>query len=263
MTRAFHFCYCLITTTFLLSLLARIQKIDFTNTQFSNLSSFLNYFSDKNAAVFIFTLFAFAVSVICLFKQIRILTILLSVVFISTHFIFYSWYGKIDHTTHLWMWSTLFMCFLSLDQGLASKKNEFVLSLIQTVILSSYFCAGLWKLRDLFFVSDFRAVASAPLNHIAYAVAEGNGPSQFISNYLQGNNLQIFIQMAFFGVLAFQLTSFLPIFFRKWVPYYGVSAVVFHIGTGLFMGIWFSGAIMANLFFMIFAYRMRRTPPSY
>ena len=79
-------------------------------------------------------------------KYLKILCSVFVLLFISIE---YS-YGKVSHSRHVWMLSSVLMCFLSSDQTLKSKSNYLTLRLMQALILSHYFMSGLWKMRSLF-----------------------------------------------------------------------------------------------------------------
>ena len=61
------------------------------------------------------------------------------------------------------------------------------------------------------------------------------------------------LSFGYFCVLVFQLTSLVPIIFDRWFRIYGVLAILFHLSTGLVLGIYFYQTVLAVLAFFILA----------
>lgn len=118
----------------------------------------------------------------------------------------------------------------------------------QIYLLSVYESAGLWKLRSFVAAGGFQDLKNILLGQIAYSVGEGNGP-HFIFSDIQ--SWSFLLVPGFFAVLCFQLLSFVPVLFKRWLPLWGVMAILFHILTGLTMNIWFLGQILADFFALV------------
>lgn len=159
--------------------------------------------------------------------------------------------GKIPHSAHLWILSTLLMLFIQKRQSLLHNTNLFIIRLIQSIALSHYFISGSWKLKNIGNLFSFSFSEHTILEHIYYAIAEGNGPAAIIQNFLFIID-PIYLGLGFYLVIIFQLSCIIPIIKQRYFKYWGYCAILFHVSTGIFMGIWFQGTIAALVFFFIF-----------
>jgi hypothetical protein len=179
---------------------------------------------------------------------------LLRVVHCTLFLLFYSILyskGKINHSSHAWIWSACLLVFIEQNKPLSYGRNFFVLRLIQSIILSHYFISGSWKLTS---IGNFLTPSLAEqtiLEHIYHTIAEGNGPSTIIKNLLLKID-PIYLGLCFYLVIIFQFSCIIPIIRQCYFRYWGYMAILFHVSTGLFLGIWFLNTISALLFFLIF-----------
>lgn len=125
-------------------------------------------------------------------------------------------------------------------------KNLLIIRLLQSTLLSFYFISGLWKLRDL----GFTNWGSAALEHMSYAIAEGNGPSQSIQQALLIDYPWVSV-MGFTAVLIFQLSTLIPVITLRYFSLWGIGSICFHASTGIALGIWFTPTVLASLLFLI------------
>lgn len=156
-------------------------------------------------------------------------------------------YGKINHSEHIWMISSVLVCFISYQKPLSSFRNLLVIRLMQTTLLSFYFISGLWKIREL----GFSKWGEAALEHIAYAVAEGNGPGKYIQQLITVDRPWL-TTAGFALVILFQISSIIPVFTMRYFKLWGIGAVFFHLSTGAVLGIWFKPTALAAILFLIF-----------
>lgn len=155
-------------------------------------------------------------------------------------------YGKIHHSEHIWMFSSVIFCFIAHQEPLSSLRNILVIRLTQTILLSFYFISGLWKLRELGF-SNWREAA---LEHISHAIAEGNGPGEQLQQLLLQDHVWL-VTAGFSLVILFQLSAVFPVFTMKHFKVWGIGAVFFHLSTGVALGIWFSSMALAALLILV------------
>jgi hypothetical protein len=152
------------------------------------------------------------------------------------HLFFFSYYsfGSIYHSNHSWLFATLIFLFINTKASLKDRRNIVLIRIAQAACLTPYITSGLWKV----------------INHIAYAVAEGNGPSHIMLEFISNN--QNLIAVGYVVLTIFQITCILPIIINRLHLLYGFMGIAFHISTMLFMGIHFNMQIFALVFFLIF-----------
>ena len=160
--------------------------------------------------------------------------------------------GEINYSWHIWLFASFFFCFLDPEAPLYEKKNFLVIRLIQTTLLSQYFIAGLWKYRGLLSHSSFELFLFRSLDHLAYAVAEGNGPASALLEFAKKPGFLSLIQIGFFAVLVFQISSIVPLVYDRFWKTWGLLAIGFHLATGIFLGIWLTETLLAAAFFLVF-----------
>lgn len=182
----------------------------------------------------------------------KIIFRILATFFVLAYFSFYYSAGKISHNNHAWLYACIFMVFYLPFAGTKEVRNYFVIRLIQTTLLLSYFNAGIWKIRTL--ISSNDSIIETVSRHIAFSVAEGNELSKIVLETLQFPNL---VTTGFVLTLLFQLSTIVPISTGKYTKTYGVLAILFHMMTGLTVGIWFaSTAWCVFLFFIVSELRL-------
>jgi len=232
--------------------------------------SHLSFFLNKNPAQAEFIMFAtpfsewlrmkavfigvylltLASTLVCSWRPslgLRIFVCLLFLLLSSMKFSF----GKVNHSEHIWMMSLLFACVFSEKKSLASRRNQTTLRLMQTALLSIYFISGLWKLRDLGF-SGWGRVAK---ENMAYAIAEGSGPPEFLQSLLLIEFPWV-TTVGFAFVILFQMSAIIPVVTLKGWEVWGLFAVLFHFTTGVVMGIWFKPTILAAILLLIYFQRL-------
>ena len=217
----------------------------------------LNWFSFDSWLPPMIYLFGLLFMFICIFKQNKYLQIITSLLFLMAVSFIYSQFGWLAHSLQFWLISSVLICFFSANQTFKSKANYFILRLIQAILLSHYFMAGLWKLRVLFsskFHFSFQEIIS---EYIAYTIAEG---SLIIHPLLQILLYQYpkLLSFGFICVLIFQISSLLPVFFNKFFIFYGILTCFFHLSTSLCLGLPFSYTMLAALFFLVLSESMMK-----
>lgn len=185
-------------------------------------------------------------SLACIVKPHIGLRLLVSAFFLILLSIKFS-YGKINHSEHIWMISSLLACLASSNKPIWDFKNLLAIRLMQSTLLCFYFISGLWKLRSL----GFSGWSEASLEHIAYTIAEGNGPTGFMQQLLMVDKVWL-TTTGFTLVVLFQISSIVPVISMKYFKIWGLGAVLFHLSTGLALGIWFNSTALAAILFLIF-----------
>lgn len=191
---------------------------------------------------------------LCIFKPRVYLKIITSVFALVIFLILYA--HTDGHHNHIWMISSVLMCFFSSDQSLRSK-NYFVLRLTQALLLSHYFISGLWKIRVL--ISQ----------KFAFSFEEQLSESLAFANTYHALEFHIFakkllyqypelLSFGYFCALLFQMTALLPVFFNRLIIPYGICAILFHFSVGFITGIYFAHTVLAVLFFLIIAETMMK-----
>jgi hypothetical protein len=226
---------------------------DYSKSFFLEILNLQNQFYLVN---FIFLMLPISVILFSILSMIRpnkyysSLTFLLFLIYV---YIPYILIGKIGHVHLTLIYSSLFIIFIDQSKSLKTDKNFFILRVIQYSILSCYFSAGLWKLRSAISSWNIEAFLNAPLSHIAYGVAEGNQISILISSLMTNSNFQNIIKFGFIFFVIFQLSTLLTIFKPKWIRYFGFFAILFHLSTGLALGIFYSWMALTSLLYLTIA----------
>ena len=193
-------------------------------------------------------LFCLSVCLFCILNPKKYLRIITSFLVLMVFSIFYS-YGKINHSHHIWIISSVLMCFLSLEKPLQSQTNQLPLRLAQAILLSHYFIAGLWKIRILFHSKFVFSLKEIVLEHIAMGQTNGFEMNIFINMLLY--QYPEFLSFCFFCVLIFQMTALLPVLLGRFFILYGVLAILFHLSSGITLGVYYTPTVVAVLFFLI------------
>ena len=213
-------------------------------------NNYINSFLKLNPPVWLLSLLFLASLLFCflsIFRPIKYLKIITSVLACAVFLILYS-FRYTGHQNHIWMISSVLMCFFSSDQDLRSKKNIFIIRFMQALLLSHYFISGLWKLRTLVSAKFTIPLKDMLLETMAYTnIAGGLEFHAFIKILLY--QYPWLLSIGYFCALLFQLTSLLPVIFNNLVVLYGILAILFHFLIGIAAGIYFSHTVLAILFF--------------
>ena len=202
--------------------------------------NFLNLPIWTHSLFFLCCLFFCLLCVVISHKYMKLITSILVLLIFS---IKYS-YGEVDHENHIWMISSVLMCFFSVDKTLNSKTNLFTLRLVQSVLLSHYFISGLWKIRHL---SEY-SLKGMILEMSAWAFTAYAKEPNIFSKILFYQYPEI-LYLGFLCTLIFQLFSWIPVFLNKFFVLYGILAILFHISTSVVIGVSFRSTVFAVLFF--------------
>ena len=201
-----------------------------------------------NSILFLVTTF---LTLLCVFRpEKKFLKIGQSFFILITFSVFYS-YGKISHSNHSWILSSILVCFFNETKNLKSTQNLFVLRLIQAILLSHYFISGIWKLRELIqerFQYSFQDIAT---EYIAYGIvghAYQNNPLLDILLSVPG-----LLGFGYIFILLFQITSLTPVFLNRFFVFFGVLACLFHLAIGIVLNIYFNATVLAVVLFFIIA----------
>ena len=223
-------------------------------------TNYINIFLKIDPPIWILSLLFLSSLFFCflaIFHPLKYLRIITSVLVCAVFLILYS-YRYTGHHNHIWMISSILMCFFSTDQDLKPKTNCFIIRLIQALILSHYFISGLWKLRTLFSVKFTIPIKDMLLEAMAYAqTIRGLEFHAFVKILLY--QYPELLSVGFFCVLLFQLTALLPLVFSNLIILYGVLAILFHFLVGITTGIYFSHTVLAILFFFVIVETMMKT----
>lgn len=223
-------------------------------TEYVMLARPLNLFDTSLWVHYMVFFLTFFFCLICIFKPHRYLRVCTSILVLMLFSIIYS-YGKIGHSYHIWMISSILMCSLYSDRPLLSRFNCFVIRLNQTVLLSHYFISGLWKIRLLISTKFEFSLKDIILEYIAYGFAESEEPHNLLLKSLVHQYPWI-LALGFAGVIVFQITSVLPVFLNRFFTFYGILALLFHLSTGIMLSIYFHPTVLGILFFLFFTEMM-------
>jgi hypothetical protein len=174
----------------------------------------------------------------------------LSFIFFLSFMSFVYSFGKINHSYHAWIFSSFFFIFINEKEELFSGLNIVLIKIMQTSLLLPYLCSGLWKLRDNGSLYSYQGILDTNLNFIAYAVAQGTVEYDKLRQALMGDYSGLLV-LGYLGVLIFQLGCSLAIIRQKGFILFGVMVVLFHLTSGIVLGVWFFGTTISALFLLI------------
>jgi hypothetical protein len=240
--------YYLLISLIFLNIQGALKHFDYQNQIFSWLNLWKTNISLTYANATLLLWFIVLLSILNAFRRTKAISIVLAIL-IYTFFSFLYSLGKINHSYHIWIISSFLICFFNFKSELHEKRNRLTLRLIQVTLLSHYFISGLWKLRSLKGVFYFDTYVGTALEHLAYSVAEGGQLSQL--SELLVYNYPMILGGGFIILLLFQISCLIPIILDKFYSTYGIFSILFHCATGMILGIWFEGTIIAAFFFLI------------
>jgi hypothetical protein len=228
-----------------------IQPLDLSQIQYLDFLSWLNLLSNRKIlaplSLILYVVFFVSFALFCFSKYKKSAFFMVGSCFFLANYIYFSFLGKISSGSNSFLFAT-FAYFVSLFFSNQDHAAKIWVKSMQLWILSSYFNAGLWKLRS--FPQNFQFVEIVKEQFATSFVTEG-APNAFVLESIQNPSLQALLGLGFALTLIFQLTSFLPLFFPRLMVLYGIMSVIFHSATGLFLGVWFNNFILANLLFLV------------
>lgn len=170
-------------------------------------------------------------------------------VFMSFLLLVYYWGAHMSHTYHAWVICLYVMCFLNADQELDKGNNLSIIRLAQSLLLSHYFIAGLWKVRTMFAFDNLTVFLNYPLDLVASSLAEGQWINYGIIVMIK--EWPGVIVFGWMSVVVFQLSTIVPIIKGRGYMVWGLLALGFHFIGGLFLGVWFAQTVLTLLFFLV------------
>jgi hypothetical protein len=225
-----------------------IVSKDYSLAEFVGFATPLEYFVRKEVAVLILAALTFTIIGMS-FKTLH-LGFRIPAAFLFSAFIYCPYaFGKIDSNYSVWISASFALLFYSEKIPLSEKRNALTIDIIQAMILTEYFIAGLWKTRAIISMLPSWDLRNVQAQNVAIAIAEGSKLNDtFMEIFLAEPAI---LELGFFSVLLFQLTALVPVFFRHFRPHWGWMALTFHFSAGLTLGTWFSGRSFAVAFFLI------------
>jgi hypothetical protein len=161
--------------------------------------------------------------------------------------LYFSVNGSTWNTYHGFVTTALILCFLN---GKANWDFQ-VFRFAQAAVLTHYALSGWWKVSSYFSADSitFSGFFMAPFNALAAAVGEGFGPNKAVLNLTI--EYPWLVSLGWLGVLVFQCGAFLPLLRPQLLRVWGIGAILFHLGTGFFLDIWFPESIALDLFLFV------------
>lgn len=209
----------------------------------------IEHYVALHAVVIIGSFIALILGIFATGKKIRVsIFVVVNILFAITNS-----YGKVSHAFLGYMFALLILCFFDNKKNLNDSGNLFLIRLVQTHIVSFYCASSIWKVRFLFAVQGdlLTSINHHILNSVSFSVAEGNGPRKIILDLLMSYPEWVFL--GFVTVVLIQLIGIWVVLYRpRGIIYWGLSAVFFHMMTGLTLGIWFrSLALAVSVYFIV------------
>lgn len=207
------------------------------------------WFAEGNALFVLTPFFAMVGFGLCLYRPevriFRVLAFLSANLLVTTLFSIQG--GWNDY--HGLMIASFILIFINGKAG----RDFLIFRLCQAMIFTHYAISGSWKLLGVFqFDTFFEAVSGffwAPFNGLAESVGEGFGPNPVVLDLI--TKFPAILGISWLIVVAFQCSAFVPVFWPRFTRLWGVFAVIFHLGTGFFLDIWFPNSVLAAVYFFI------------
>ena len=157
-------------------------------------------------------------------------------------------FGKIDHDFHGMIYAAFFISFISAGKQKRFRPQipswQFLLWGAQFAFVSSYFLAGLWKLRALIgMLVDYRwdEVNMLVLNLAANRIQ--GAPETMLAQRLSAIPGEL-ARWAWICVILFELSCIVAPFLPRWQKYWGIAIIWFHLSFAVFMNIYFIGSML-------------------
>ena len=97
------------------------------------------------------------------------------------------------------------------------------------------------------FEFSFKEIAS---EYIAYGLAESSGAMNlFLKTLLY--QYPWLLSIGYFCIFMFEISSLTPVLFNRFFVFYGISALLFHLSTGISLNIYYLPTVLAVIFFLI------------
>ena len=248
MTRVFLSIYYLLLSIVIFYDASLILFKDFSNeTNFIWLARVFSILPISKVTVLLIYLVTIFLSILCTVKPKRLFRLLAAIFFILSFSLLLS-FGKIYHSAHVWLISSVLICFINLDNNLRSIHNSRVILIIRSVLLTHYVSSGIWKLRNLKHV-NINYFSELAHDSIAYGYLEGSKSSEIVRLFFQESPKLAGIGLMI--VIFFQLSCVIPIITKKYFVFFGFAICSFHLMNGLVLGIFFTPTIFGILFFFI------------
>ncbi len=234
----------------------RIINLDVIQSQFSKFSEMHSLIPSRSAYFDTLILCCLAFVFINIFKSHKLLRCGAA---FGINYLYYAWFSAFGSTVNMmliWLISSIVFIFFDEEEAISSEKNKGIIALLQTITLSHYFIAGLWKLRSLmedFSVTFFKA---GVLENYAYSVAEGKVGLRLVTTFLI-EDAKFLLYLGMGVVLFFQLSTLYPVLTRKHLKVFGALCLVFHTTVLIFTGIPFYDMALASIFFLYVVEKMK------
>ena len=216
-------------------------------TRLDNLKTTLLYFENIPLFLLVAYLLTLLSALLCMVRSERIFRLLCCALVACLYTLKFS-FGKISHESYPWVISSFFMIFLSHKSPLYKSNNLLIIRLTQTMLLSHYFIAGIWKIRDLYTL-DSITKSNLGLEQVALSFVHGDSPNIFFMNTIA--KYPMALALSFVLVVALQISTIFPIVFQRGFKQWGFLFLLFHLLMGISMGAWFVNNALAIVFFLI------------
>ncbi len=156
-------------------------------------------------------------------------------------------FGGISQVSHIWIWSSFLFTLLEFFQLI---KFRVVMNCLYAVFFSSYFNAGIWKVRTLLSLKEinWESLKNSSLEVIGTSVQQGIEMEKPLLKLLL-LNYQIFPYL-FLVLIIFQVLTILPVAYPILRRSFVVAALLFHVSSGSLLGHWYTDTILMCLFLL-------------
>jgi hypothetical protein len=190
-----------------------------------------------------------------LLKRSLFLFYVFQILFLINYF-YFSLGSVADHSLYGFLYLAIFSLGMKGNYSLFEQENRLPMNLSMAALASIYTSSGLWKIRSMMSLDSFNDIAALPKNYIAYNVFEGLKPLAYSKGH------EDIYTIAFMAAVLLQTLSFLPLLIPKCRKWWGFGLIAFHVGTAVFMDVWFleMAAAVAIVFILPEVYRKDSAP---
>ena len=204
------------------------------------------FFPTSKLVYLLFSIVILGIFIITIIYPVRLLRITGAIFYCTSVYLFAYLHnsGIITHEYFPIMISVVFMCFM----GTSKERNLLILRMIQSSLLCHYFISGLWKIRNLDTIWSIDYLARTMFDHMVGTAISTNRGILAMELFSEPHFL---LGLGYAGVILFEITAILPIFFNRLFFAYGVMAILFHLSTAVFAGTYSVNTLSLIIFFLL------------
>lgn len=210
-------------------------------------AAWLKNYQNTNIPVLIVILLGIIFSILSIKYPFRRGAKILAEIFFFTFVAIYFSSVKIYHSLHCFIYAGFFIALIKDDHNLKTLMKSAI-----ALFVFPYFLSGLWKLRYLMSLSDFKDIALIMPYQLAFNSIEGAYYHEYLIEIL---NLSASWHLAFWiSVVVFEVLAIVVILRVNFFKFWGILLIFFHMTTQTLMQIEFFSAIVLSIIFLLWSF---------